>query len=136
MDKLLLIKNWITLIKNRGALTEEEIKSFASELLKLMEYIEGIETRLKTLEDSRDRIHAIKESAKSSEYIQSVLARIDILKNLMKKSVPEDSLLFSPKLVLVESIESDIKEYNSVTSHQLETLNDLYQDYRKMLSKI
>lgn len=135
MEKMISIKNWLSIVKQRGYLELSEVKSFSDEILKLILYIEEIENRLHLLEQQKSN-NAMKRSSINSEYIQSVISRIDILKNLMKSSVEdENSTLFSPQLVLVESMENDIKESNTVSTRQLETLNEIYQNYRKMMSK-
>lgn len=134
---LLKLRNILNSLGIHGSYTPEELKLFIVEFSSFIDYVESLEKRMIELENQRG-IKSSKNHNTSSEYIQTILSRIDILKNLMKQSV-DDSTLFSPQLVLVESIENEIKD-SYVDAHRLkhllETLNEIYSNYKKSVSKI
>ena len=60
-------------------------------------------------------------------FVQMVLNRIEILKNIIKKEM-DDADLFSMNLTAVESIEKDIRDSGSVSQAQMKKLNEIYKN--------
>ena len=91
-----------------------------------------------TMETLKDDVSLLKKYAavapenkiEFTPFVKTVLNKIDILKNIIRqKDKIEDDAFLVPQLLAVETIESEIKQQNSVTKHQMESLNSIYSKY-------
>lgn len=140
----LQIKNWLSIIKSsldeeNRFLSKEEKKSFIEEMELFVLNIEEMSKKIKVIEETLEDFEKvisrpIKKSSKSkvaeNDYIQTVLMKISILKNIINREVGSDNSMVSPDLMVVEYIENDIKTNKSISKDQLEQLNMIYNKQR------
>lgn len=123
--------NYISIFAQRlrqsETISNDEMASF---LDGLKEYIDGLEHSLDEMNSKMVSMYNKKntQSNQSSDnFVQSVLGKIEILKNVIKlKMEPTIDNMFSFHMLTVEAIEKEIIETNTVTKHQLESLNKIY----------
>ena len=122
------ILNYISVFSQRLRLSESISNEEMALLLdSLKEYIEDLEKHLDMLHSKINIGKNIQSNQSSNTFVQSVLNKIEILKNVIKlKLEPTDDNMFSFNMLSVEAIEHEIIETNTVTKHQLESLNKIY----------
>jgi len=68
----------------------------------------------------------------TNTYVDAVLNKMEILKNIIKKNIGDDDTLFSQHLLIVESIEGQIKSTGKISDSQFKTLNDIYKKQKRV----
>ena len=126
----------------------KELKLFLSSLKPVFDQIEKdsmlfqqMDMKINSLQNeidtlNRNMLKLDEKTNKPSPYIQSILNKIDILKNIIKEvnQITDDSnnILFSPTLAEVQEIEDDIRKKGTVTRKQLDRLNIIYDAQIKL----
>lgn len=95
---------------------------------------EGLENRVKELEKL---ILAHENTLKENKiikntYIDTILSKIDILKNIIKKNVGDGDEFISQHLIMVESIEEHVKSTGKISDKQFKVLNDIYKKQQRV----
>lgn len=68
----------------------------------------------------------------TNSYTDAVLSKIDILKNIIKKNIGDDEEFISQHLLIVESIEEQIKKTGKISEKQFKTLNEIYKKQKRV----
>ena len=67
----------------------------------------------------------------TNNYIDTILSKIEILKNIIKKNVGDEDFI-SQHLILVESIEEQVKNTGKISDKQFKMLNDMYKKEKRI----
>jgi hypothetical protein len=68
----------------------------------------------------------------TNSYVDSILSKIEILKNIIKKNIGDEDEFISQHLLMVESIEEQIKTSGKISDAQFKTLNDIYKKQKRV----
>lgn len=68
----------------------------------------------------------------TNTYVDSILSKIEILKNIIKKNIGNEEEFISPHLLEVESMEEQIKQTGKISDKQFKTLNDIYKKQKRV----
>ena len=68
----------------------------------------------------------------TNTYVDAVLSKIEILKNIIKKNIGDEGEFISQHLLMVESIEEQIKSVGKISEKQFKTLNDIYKKQKRV----
>lgn len=147
----LQIKNWLAQIKTnvdnkRDAFDNDktpllsfiqELELFIINIEEMSKHIEVLDQKIEEIEEfiSKPTKKTPKSKAVENGYMQTILVKISILKNIIKQDMGTDDTLLSSHLTVVESIENEIKTTKKVTRDQLEQLNMIY-DKQRIAGKI
>jgi len=108
-----------------------------SVILKIAE----LEKEIYTLKNEVDKLKNItishenelnKRKQITNSYTDAILSKIEILKNIIKKNIGETEEFISQHLLLVESIESQIKQTGKISDKQFKILNDIYLKQKRI----
>ena len=103
-----------------------------------------VEVLKKQIDELKDDVDALKKIAISHEnelkqrkqitntYVDTVLNKIEILKNIIKKNIGNEEEFISPHLLEVESMEEQIKQSGKISDKQFKTLNDIYKKQKRV----
>jgi hypothetical protein len=103
------------------------------------DYIDMLESKIVILENNHiiltNKISELErkldeKSVITDSFLKNILNKIDILKNMIKKDLPEGEFI-SINLTEVESIESEIIQNKKVLQKQLIKLNEIYSRINK-----
>ena len=98
-----------------------------------------------TLNDVKGEISELKKLVISHEnelkqrkqitntYVDTVLSKIEILKNIIKKNIGDEEEFISQHLLMVESIEEQIKQTGKISDKQFNTLNEIYKKQKRLI---
>lgn len=67
----------------------------------------------------------------TNTYVDAVLSKIEILKNIINENIGDDTL-FSQHLLIVDSIEDQIKSSGKISDAQFKILNDIYKKQKRV----
>lgn len=67
-----------------------------------------------------------------NNYVDTILSKIEILKNIIKENMGDDDTFISQHLILVQSIEEQIKSTGKISESQFKTLNDIYKKQKRL----
>ena len=134
--------NEVTKLKSDPAYAEKiQADDFLTKLEKaLREIAENISQLASVCESNTSEINLLKGISEKllrekplkdieNSFLKTILARIEILKNIIKAATDNDGTLYSVDLTMVDSIEDDIVRNNSVTKDQLRKLNEIHKQY-------
>lgn len=68
----------------------------------------------------------------TNNYVDTILSKIEILKNIIKQNIGDDDEFISQHLILVESIEEQVKQTGKISDKQFKTLNDIYKKQKRV----
>ena len=68
----------------------------------------------------------------TNTYVDAVLNKIEILKNMIKKNIGNEEEFISQHLIIVENIEEQIKQSGKISDKQFKTLNDIYKKQKRV----
>ena len=71
------------------------------------------------------------KKAITNNYVDTILSKIEILKNIIKKNVGDEDFI-SQHLILVESIEEQVKNTGKISDKQFKMLNDMYKKEKRI----
>jgi len=98
----------------------------------------------KDLKEIKEDVDALKKIVISHEnelkqrkqitntYVDTVLNKIEILKNIIKENIGDEQEFISQHLLIVESIEEQIKQSGKISDSQFKTLNDIYKKQKRV----
>jgi len=109
------LKNDINEIKQTQLQLKIDILNIKNDLEQIKEDI----IKLKTNNDGD------KKTIKN-EYINQILSKIDILKNIIRKNIEEKDEFISPSMMQVEIIENEIKTTGKMSESHFKILNEIY----------
>ena len=110
-------------------------KEFSDFLSSLSIFITDVDSFFETVSEEKNRSGKSTKSRVENPMVDQILARITILKNMILKRMgePEDTIsAVSPNLITVEEIEKDIVEKRNITDWQIEKLNEIYANEKKI----
>lgn len=95
---------------------------------------EGLEKRVEELEKLvLAHENALKETKIiTNTYVDTILSKIEILKNIIKKNVGDNDDFISPHLIMVETIEEQVKSTGKISDKQFKMLNDIYKKQQRL----
>ena len=121
MDNKIIGESGIKLPTNFGAeVTDSELKDIYARIEELEKIVVSHENEL----NKRKQI--------TNTYTDSVLSKIEILKNIIKKNLGDEEEFISQHLLIVESIEEQIKITGKISEKQFKTLNDIYKKQKRL----
>ena len=68
----------------------------------------------------------------TNTYTDAILSKIDILKNIIKKNMGNTDEFVSQHLLVVESIEEQIKQTGKISDKQFRELNEIYLKQKRV----
>ena len=68
----------------------------------------------------------------SNTYIDAILSKIDILKNIINTNMGNSEEFISQHLLMVESIEAQIKQTGKISDKQFKELNEIYLKQKRL----
>jgi len=68
----------------------------------------------------------------TNSYTDAVLSKVEILKNIIKKNIGDEEEFISQHLLIVESIEDQIKQTGKISEKQFRTLNEIYKKQKRV----
>ena len=68
----------------------------------------------------------------SNTYIDAILSKIEILKNIINKNIGDSEEFISQHLIMVTSIEEQIKQTGKISDKQFKTLNEIYLKQKRV----
>ena len=95
---------------------------------------ENLEKRVKELEKLiLAHENALKERKTiTNDYVDTILSKIDILKNIIKKNIGDEEEFISQHLIMVENIEEQVKKTGKISDKQFKMLNDIYKKQKRI----
>lgn len=96
------------------------------------------------IEELKKEIHILKTMVISHEnilnerkkitntYVNAILSKILILKNIIKKNIGDSEEFISQHLIMVESIEQQINTTGKISDAQFKTLNVIYRKQKRV----
>ena len=130
MNSSIGLKNYISVITKRidsgEIVTNTEITGLLRSVDNFVSEMGLIVNSLKSKVDVLEGNSDIPKNQSTNDFVQMVLNKIEILKNMIKSQFGGDNP-FSMYLLKVEAIEQSIKSTNTVTSSQLAELNEIYK---------
>lgn len=67
-------------------------------------------------------------------YTDTILSKINILKNIIKVNIGDPDEFISPDLITVEQIENQIKNTGKISNSQFQLLNSIYRTQKSIKS--
>lgn len=65
-------------------------------------------------------------------YVDTILNKIEILKNIIKENIGNEETFISQHLIMVENIEAQIKLTGKISEAQFEILNEIYGKQKRV----
>lgn len=77
--------------------------------------------------------NALKEKKTiTNTYVDAILSKIEILKNIIQKDIGYNDDFISQHLIMVETIEDQVKSTGKISDKQFEMLNDIYKKQQRL----
>ena len=140
-EKDMMSQNIIGLEDKISTLQETMSKYWGARLESLESRIDKVCSDIDTIKISIDSLNNVVVSHESKmdnknitdSYVEMILNKIDILKQLIKKNIGDSSEeLLSPHLNMVEAIENQIITTNTASETQLNQLNIIYNKQKRI----
>lgn len=103
--------------------------------------LSDLESHVKRLQNELDGVRQLvishendlkERKSITNTYVDTIMSKIDILKNIIRESIGEEEEFISQHMILVESIEQQIKTTGKISDKQFKLLNDIYLKQKRL----
>lgn len=96
--------------------------------VQIHEILQKIDSHQRLLIEHQTQLNERRQITKT--YVDVVLSKIEILKNIIRENVGDDELI-SHDMLRVEQIENQIKTTGKISDSQFKLLNDIYKQQKE-----
>ncbi len=113
---------------------DDEIKNLTKQIENILVIISQMGTEIQEIQKSLiSHENELKERKNiTNNYIDSIISKIGILKNLIQKNIGDTEQFISPNLIEVQGIEEQIKQTGKISDKQFEILNKIYLKQKRI----